>query len=181
MQTSVTVFSLMSLIVMLSACSERRDISEKDLLSYVNEREHGLVQEYSSNGYLIECLYWPRSIVVAREFRNSEIQNDSILKIITNRVKNIQYFMVHFKGRTALEHISALKMYLTIDSRDLLPADEFFAPWKDDGMSRTVLVAFDSPFENAKKISLKIDDGVETIPLNFSKDDILKVNEFVLN
>lgn len=174
---SITFFTIINL---LAACVRQSEISESDLLKYVMDEDHGLIQKDVNQTNSFECIYWPSELIIRREIHNSGlIDSDSASNVIKRRLKNVTYIMLKKRVEQSKGQFTTFgEVNLSVDGENLSLMDQFTLP-NNDGRSFAVLYAFESKLRLLTgDLNISIDDGLRQTKFKFNNNDVKKVLGF---
>jgi len=93
---------LLGAVMMLGSCGTGYVDTEEELLAYVRDQEHGLIQEHESGGIHFQVMYRPIDLVVLQDVGTNH--NSERIKSAFNRYGQYAYFIVSMdvQGKSAL-------------------------------------------------------------------------------
>lgn len=93
-------FILLSLSSVISACKSTIR-TEKELYKWINDKDNGLVQEKTTNGFTLTAKYLPAELLAYREYESDKTVPFN--KVLENYKKN-KTFLMSIKVDTATRH-----------------------------------------------------------------------------
>ncbi len=93
-------FILLSLSSVISACKSTIR-TEKELYKWINDKDNGLVQEKTTNGFTLTAKYLPAELLAYREYESDK--TIPFNKVLENYKKN-KTFLMSIKVDTATRH-----------------------------------------------------------------------------
>lgn len=93
-------FIFLSLLSVISACKSTIR-TEKELYKWINDKDNGLVQEKTTNGFTLTAKYLPAELLAYREYESDK--TIPFNKVLENYKKN-KTFLMSIKVDTATRH-----------------------------------------------------------------------------
>lgn len=199
------LFCLCFILVM--SCTKHKQETEEQLLEYVSDPDHGLIQVDSIHGLKIEVRNKPYALIAAQELRGEAVINDSIQKSVEKKFSNNLYFnltlsvndkdpLLYSGGLSNFSNMFqtlAFQMdkfvFLTTSEQDTIGVDDFIYPrLYGMGTGSTILFAFSKEEMNKKGHHPEwIDFHLQEFGMNtgnkkfrFDMDDIEEVPELLV-
>ena len=186
-------------IIFFTGC--KYQLSEEELIKYINDPENGLVQIKEVNQVKYEIIYKPASLLLHKD---NSINNDSMLKRKKEEYEKYQYFVlslsaagedVLYGGSGGFQNFSenlqkfsfALNQYVQMQTSagDALYLADYYMP-NLYGMAKStqILLAFEKPKKETEELEIIIEElglGTGRQKFIFRRDDIEAVPELIQN
>ena len=171
-----TFLSLTVPLLILSACRQSREVlSQEELIHYINDQDHGLLQQQEVGGFTARLQYQPAALLVAQELQTSDKKDSVTIAALEQKYKDNYYFILKLSkgGKEAIRQLGSFERYssmVSVLSFELPRLVNLTTPHRD-----TVALT-DYLFEQSYGLS----DG-NSILLAFAKDKVKQIPTIEIN
>ena len=86
-----TLASFLTSLLLLFACSCKKEMAAEALMAYVKDSSNGLVKEQQINNVDFKLSYWPSSLVAWQDYKNGREKGDSLWQARLNQYGGHHY------------------------------------------------------------------------------------------
>ena len=163
-------------LLLLSACRQSREVmSKEELIQYINDQDHGLVQQQEVGGFTARMQFQPSALLGAQELQASDKKDSVTIAALERKYGANYYFILKLSkgGKEAIRQLGSFERYsamVSVLSFELPRLVNLTTPHRD-----TVALT-DYLFEQSYGLS----DG-NSILLAFSKEKLKQTSTIEIN
>jgi hypothetical protein len=194
-----TSIALLTGLMACFACgSSPKIVSRPEMIKYIQDKEHGLVQEQEVNGTQVRLSYQPASLLAAQEIGDARQASKVVIDSVEKKYAKNYYFLLKLSkgGKEAIRQLGSFSRYsdmvqvlsfqmhrfvnVTTPQKDTVPlADYLFDQTYGMSDANTVLLCFDKEkLGNKKELEVNIAEcglGTGNLKFKFNQKDLQKV------
>jgi hypothetical protein len=186
-------------VLLLCACSSyRKQMSRVELISYINDKDNGLVKEQESNGVQVKLSFEPSSLLAAQQLSAMPAASKVVIDSTQKKYTANYYFLLKFSkgGKEAIRQLGSFSRYsdmvqvlsfqmhrfinLTTPQKDTIAlADYLFDQTYGMSDGNTILLCFDrTKLIGKDQLHINVAEcglGTGNLTFSFNQKDISKV------
>ena len=186
----------LGIAMLLASCHLHKTIVSKDeLIKYINDSKHGLLQQQEVNGIRVQVIYQPSSMMVAQELESVKKTDSATIDSLEKKYANQSYFLLKYSknDKEAIRQLGSFARYsdmlqvlafqmqgyvnITTSEQDTVAlADYTFEQNYGMGDANTLLLVFTKDkLKSAGSIDVNVAEcgfGIGDLKFSFKKEDI---------
>jgi hypothetical protein len=191
-----TLLALTVPLLLLTSCRQAREVmSRAELTQYINDSDHGLVQQQQVGGLTARLQYQPSALLVAQELETSDQKDSANIAALERKYGSSYYFVLKLSkdGKEAIRQLGSFERYssmvsvlsfelprlvnLTTPQRDTVALTDYLFE-QSYGMSdgNSILLAFaKEKLKNKSEIEINVAEcglGVGALKFRFHTQDL---------